>query len=146
MKDIAMKLNHIATTIALVSSTIAIAAHAQTPTCPVLSVTGLKPDQGTLMIAVYASEDSFFKKPVWMNALKVTDADVKVPVCNLDASEIAVTAFQDLNGNQTLDSNPMGIPSEPYAASGSPAMFGPPTWKDTKVTFKDAAAPIAIKF
>lgn len=126
---------------------VALDAKAQpTTACPTLNVTGLKPDEGVLMIAVYAKSDEFFKKPAWMTAQKVSAASMQIPVCNLDAEEIAITAFQDMNGNQKLDMNPIGIPTEPYAASGTPAMFGAPTWNDTKVAYKGATAPIAIKF
>jgi uncharacterized protein (DUF2141 family) len=114
--------------------------------CPTLAVTGLKPGVGVLMVAAYVSADTFIKKPAWMTAQKVSGSAMQIPVCNLNEDEIAVTAFQDMNGNQKLDSNPIGIPTEPYAASGKPAMFGAPTWSDTKVTFKGATAPIAVKF
>lgn len=114
--------------------------------CPVLSVTGLKPNEGMLMVAVYASADTFFKKPAWMTTQKVTYASMQIPVCNLNADEIAVTVFQDMNGNQKLDSNPLGIPTEPIGMSGTPAMFGAPTWEGSKVAFKGASAPIAVKF
>ncbi len=115
--------------------------------CPVLQVTGLKPDSGMLMLAVYDSRESFFKKPVWVGGQPVgASSTMQVSVCNVSADEIAVTAFQDMNGNQKLDTNPLGIPTEPYAASGKPSMFGAPTWNDTKVAYKGATAPIAIKF
>ncbi|MGL4231833.1 MAG: DUF2141 domain-containing protein [Casimicrobium sp.] len=115
-------------------------------TCPTLNVTGLKADEGVLMIAVYTKSEEFFKQAAWMTAQKVSSTSIQIPVCNLDVEEIAITAFQDMNGNQKLDMNPIGIPTEPYAASGTPAMFGAPTWKDTKVAYKGATAPIAIKF
>lgn len=114
--------------------------------CPTLDVRGLKPDEGVLMIAVYTNSESFFKKPAWVTAQKVNSSAMQIPVCNLDAEEIAVTAFQDLNGNQKLDTNPIGIPNEPYAASGSPPIFSAPKWADAKVIFKNATAPIAVKF
>jgi uncharacterized protein (DUF2141 family) len=117
-----------------------------TSVCPTLNVTGLKAGEGVLMIAVYAKSEEFFKKPAWMTAQKVSNTSMQVPVCNLEVDEIAVTAFQDMNGNQKLDMNPIGIPTEPYAASGTPAMFGAPTWNDTKVTYKNTSATIAIKF
>ncbi|TAG77234.1 MAG: DUF2141 domain-containing protein [Burkholderiales bacterium] len=114
--------------------------------CPSLNVTGLKPNEGTLLVAVYASADTFFKKPVWTTSQKVSAASMQIPVCNLNADEIAVTAFQDMNGNEKLDSNPLGIPTEPIGMSGKPAMFGPPSWESSKVAFKAASAPIAVKF
>ena len=92
------------------------------------------------------SAETFFKKPAWSQAIKVDKDTMTVPVCNFEAAEVAVTAFQDMNGNGKLDSNPMGIPSEPYASSGKPAMFSAPTWTDTKVAFAGTTQPIVIKF
>jgi uncharacterized protein (DUF2141 family) len=114
--------------------------------CPALSFSGLTPDSGTLMVAVYASADTFLKKPVWATAKKVSTATMQLPVCGVEASEIAVVVFQDMNDNQKLDTNPIGIPTEPYSASGTPSMFGRPTWNDTKVAFGKSAGLIAIKF
>lgn len=122
-------------------------AHAQTAiACPTLQFVGLKSGGGELMIAAYGSAETFFKKPAWSQTIKVDKETMTVPVCNLDAAEVAVTAFQDMNSNGKLDSNPMGIPSEPYASSGKPAMFSAPTWNDTKVAFATATQPIVIKF
>jgi uncharacterized protein (DUF2141 family) len=121
--------------------------HAQTTqVCPTLEFTGLKGGEGTLMIAVYGSAETFFTKPVWMNAIKVSKETMSVPMCNLDATEIAITAFQDMNGNGKMDSNPMGIPTEPYGASGKPAIFSAPTWNDTKVQVAGATQAIVVKF
>ncbi len=136
--------------VTLVAGLMAALSHAQVApgaaSCPTLQFTGLKSGEGTLMIAAYSSADTFFKKPVWMNTVKVDGETMTVLVCNVDASEIAITAFQDMNGNGKLDSNPLGIPSEPYGASGKPAMFSAPTWSDTKVLFAGATLSIVIKF
>lgn len=135
------------TTTAFASISAMTQVHAQAAiTCPTLQFVGLKSSGGELMIAAYNSAETFFKKPVWSQTIKVSDETMMVPVCNLNASEIAVTAFQDMNGNGKLDSNPMGIPIEPYGASGKPALFSAPTWNDAKVTFSTATQPIVIKF
>lgn len=117
-----------------------------TAACQMLHIVGLKSGEGTLMVAAYGSAEAFFKRPVWIYAIKVDKASMTVPICNVDATEIAITAFQDMNGNGKLDSNPLGIPSEPYGASGKPAPFGAPNWNDTKVSFAGATQPIVIQF
>lgn len=141
-------MKHALLTTALFASISAVTqAHAQTAiACPTLQFVGLKAGEGVLMVAAYGSAETFFKKPAWSQAIKVDKDTMTVPVCNFEAAEIAVTAFQDMNGNGKLDSNPMGIPSEPYASSGKPAMFSAPTWNDTKVAFASATQPIVIKF
>ncbi len=113
--------------------------------CPTMDFVGLKPGEGRLMVAAYSSPDSFLKAPVWSLMVKVEGDAMRVPLCNVNAAEVAITAFQDLNGNNKMDANPMGIPTEPYGASGKPAMFGPPTWNDTKVALTTASS-LLIKF
>lgn len=134
----------------LLAAAIASPAHAQSPSaanaCPMLQFTGLQTGPGRLMIAAYGSAETYLKVPVWVKSLPVDQETMKVAMCDVPSSEIAVIAFQDLNGNGKLDSNPMGIPSEPYGASGTPAMFGAPTWNDTKVSIVGSLSPIIVKF
>jgi uncharacterized protein (DUF2141 family) len=101
--------------------------------CTEIVLEGLKPGQGTLRIAGYTSAEAFFKQIAWGHQAAVTESTMTLKVCGVAAAEIALTAYQDLNNNQKLDSNPLGIPTEPYGASGSPSSFGPPTWADCKV-------------
>jgi uncharacterized protein (DUF2141 family) len=122
------------------------AAGGDATACTPLQFTGLKRGEGSLMIAVYGSAETYLKKPVWAKAVKVDQDAMTVPMCDVKSAEVAITAFQDLNNNGKLDSNPMGIPSEPYGASGKPAMFSAPTWADTKVPLAGSAAPIIVKF
>lgn len=134
--------------IAIGAAVLSLAAGAQSAKpieCATMEFVGLKSGEGNLMVAVYNSAESFFKSPVWSLAVKVVGGSMRIPLCNVEAAEVAVTAFQDLNGNSKMDANPMGIPTEPYGASGKPAMFGPPTWNDTKVALTPVSS-ILIKF
>lgn len=143
-------MKHVFIATAVLATAITSLAHAQTQpvaaACPTLQFIGLKTGPGLLMIAAYGSAETYLKKPVWVKAVLVDQDTMNVPMCDVAASEIAVTAFQDINGNGKLDSNPMGIPSEPYGASGTPAMFSAPTWSDTKVSIVGSTSPILIKF
>jgi uncharacterized protein (DUF2141 family) len=104
---------------AAVLASTANAQTAQTADCPSVEVTGLQANAGTLQFIVYGSAESFFKKPVFVSKTEVKGETARVPMCGVDAKEIAIAAFQDLNGNDKLDMNVLGIPSEPYSASGS---------------------------
>ncbi len=119
---------------------------AESAACSTLEITGLQPNTGTLEIVAYTGEEQFMKRPAWGRSIKVTDATVHIVFCKSTASEVAFLAFQDLNGNRKLDMNPLGIPKEPYAASGTPPLFSSPTWKDTKVSLGEAPGFIAVKF
>ncbi len=101
--------------------------------CTDLKLFNLVEGKGTLNIAAWGSADTFFKKPVWATLAKPTGETLTVAMCGAFSSQVAITVFQDLNDNGKMDSNPMGIPTEPYGASGNPSMFGPPTWDSTRV-------------
>ena len=117
------------------------------PNCAKIEVTGLQADTGTLDLASYDSTASYFKKPVWGKRVKVVGTTMRIPVCDLAAGEIAVVGYQDLNDNKKMDRNPLGIPAEPYGASGTPPAFSAPTWDTTKVTWPPVAdAVIRVKF
>lgn len=111
-------------------------AWAQTSSvCTTIKVEGLKPAIGFLYLSAYDSAASYFKKPIWQTRVKVIETTESVQVCGLQVDEIAIMGYQDLNDNGKLDSNPLGIPNEPYGSSGTPPMFSAPTWESAKVKF-----------
>lgn len=111
--------------------------------CPVLELQGVKPGEGTLRIAVYGSAESFNKKPVFaLNVAAPASATFRLGLCGVSSPEAAVTLFQDTNDNGRMDTNVIGIPSEPWGASGRPVM-GPPSWDAAKVAVN--GSPIIIK-
>jgi len=103
--------------------------------CVEIKLFNLVEGKGTVKLAVWGSSDTYFKKPVWAQKVKAEGAVMRVPVCGLDVQEIAVTVYQDVNDNGKMDKNPLGIPTEPYGASGTPPMFSAPTWDTTKVAW-----------
>ncbi len=117
---------------------------ASAPACPMVIVEGLTSGQGVLYIAAYSSEETFSKKALWQMRAKVVETSMQFPLCDVKTDEIAFTSYQDLNENGKLDANPLGIPNEPYGASGSPPMFSAPTWQTTRVKF-DATSIIIVK-
>jgi len=106
---------------------------AQAQVCAQVQVQGLRIAEGMLMIAAYADEASFRKTPVATLKVEPTTETLQVEVCGLTGSAAAFTMFQDLNGNGTLDTNPFGLPIEPWGASGKPPAFSRPTWGTTQV-------------
>jgi uncharacterized protein (DUF2141 family) len=54
-----------------------------------------------------------------------------VVLTNLDPGQYAIILFHDENGNGKLDTNALGVPSEPYGFSNNVRGFlGPPTFQD----------------
>lgn len=143
------KMPNLVVTLALFAGLLGLAASVQAQTapeplnCPVLELQGVKPGEGTLRIAVYGSAESFNKKPVFSVTVAAPAASTyRLGLCGVSSAEAAVTLFQDTNDNGKMDTNIIGIPSEPWGASGRPVM-GPPSWDAAKVAVN--GSPIIIK-
>lgn len=99
-----------------------------------LDVSGVAPGQGALMVAAFAEPGQWLRKPVAVSrvtAEQVRDGRVTVRLADLPDGPIAISLFQDLNGNGRLDTNPAGMPLEPFAFSRqAQGNFGPPTFQD----------------
>lgn len=112
-----------------------------------IEITNVRSGAGPVMVAVYADEGSFMKTPALAVRVTASDVTLRVPVCGVEAREIAVMAYQDLNLNQRLDMNPIGIPTEPFGASGEGVGFGAPSWARVRVALAAAgvvAVPVAL--
>ena len=118
---------------------VALPAHAQsaapvTAGCIEVEVRNVRPEQGALMVAVYDAAATFNKAPAVATQMRAgPEATMRFPLCGLAATAVALTLYQDLNGNGKLDSNAFGIPTEPWGASGRPAAMSAPTWETTAV-------------
>ena len=104
--------------------------------CANVEVQNVRPEQGMLMLAAYGDAAGFAAK----SALVATQMragpapTMAFPLCGLGgAGSVALTLYQDLNGNGKLDANAFGIPSEPWGASGKPNAMMAPTWETTAV-------------
>src|SRR6185437_13110416 len=117
---------------AVLSALAVVASPARAATCVDLEVQNLRAG-GTLMLAAYADASTFDKSPVVALQMKVDGESMRFPLCGLQGDHVALTLYQDLNGNGKLDKNVLGIPSEPWGASGRPAAMSAPTWATTAV-------------
>lgn len=67
-----------------------------------------------------------FIEPAVENSLTLIAED-------LPPGEYAIRIMHDVNGNDELDANFVGMPTEPYAFSNNArGMFGPATWEDAR--------------
>ena len=46
----------------------------------------------------------------------------------------AIAVFQDLNGNNSLDRDPKGLPQEPYGFSNGTGRTAPPSFEAARIT------------
>jgi uncharacterized protein (DUF2141 family) len=105
----------------------------------VLDVTGLEDDSGVVRCALHTKSD-------WLNtedARRRIEAspDSGEATCrfeDVEAGTYAVAAYHDRDDDGEMDSNFLGIPSEPVCASNNPeANMGPPSFSDAKFRHGD---------
>jgi uncharacterized protein (DUF2141 family) len=111
--------------------------------CVQVEVQNVRPEQGMLMVAAYGDAASFSKTPLVATQLRAGAATMTFQLCGVSGTQIAITLYQDLNGNGKLDANPFGVPLEPWGASGKPAAMAAPTWDATAVPLD--GTPIVVK-
>lgn len=102
---------------------------------------------GKVMVALFNSEASYQSgQPVAAQQIDASGAVVAV-FDHLPAGDYAVKAFHDVNGDGQMNTNPFGIPLEPYAFSNNaPANMGPATWARAHFTVSgEIAQTISIR-
>ena len=85
-------------------------------------------DQGRVMIAVYDSEAAYNGQGAPVRSMAAAPGQ-PVRIEGLAPGRYAVKSFHDLNGNGQMDSNPFGMPPEPFAFSNNArGNMGPAPW------------------
>ena len=102
-------------------------------------------DAGTLVLAICPTAEAYGKEQgCILQRVPVTDHQVVVSI-DLPPGEYAIKAFQDLNGNGKLDTNWIGIPSEPYGFSNDVmGVMGPPSF--SQAGFAHGPSGTSIRF
>jgi uncharacterized protein (DUF2141 family) len=110
----------------------------------IIDIQGFSDRQGRCRIALYREAEGFNQpEKAWAKeTLDIPTGDVLLwaiqsndPAFNDPQTRWAISAHQDRNGNDKLDKNALGIPTEPYGFSNNPKRgFGPP--KFDEVSFK----------
>lgn len=99
-----------------------------------LTIKGIKKVQGSVLVAVYNSEESFMKTRVTSKKIKVTGDEVSMAFESVSPGDYAISTFHDENDNNKLDTNFFGVPNEPYGFSNDArGTFGPPSFDKAKV-------------
>ena len=113
-------------------------------------VTNVVKQSGVLLAGVYSTPET------WLGAATVVTQEVPVPGNVRDGTVVidmllppgsyALSVLQDLNGNRKLDTNFIGIPTEPSGSSNdAPARFSAPKFKDALFTVGDAPIELRIR-
>lgn len=110
-----------------------------------VTVNGLKTDEGVVRIAIYDSEEGWFKKSVYNGTVKIKNNKCEWTVENVPYGDYAVFVYQDKNSNNVFDMNSSNIPSEPFGYSNVTKMIrGPARWNDTKFSITSPNMEIEV--
>ena len=106
-------------------------------------ILNIESSEGQLMVAVLASQAAFAgdEAPVMSVILPPKPGLVRFATDALPAGEYAIRVMHDVNGNGSLDSNLVGMPTEPWGMSNDAAgNFGPPKWEDARFTLDESTS------
>ena len=97
-----------------------------------LTVEGVANADGKVMIALFDKASEFPRGKLSLaNMVPAAPGAVKVVFAGVTPGKYAISVYHDVNGNQRLDSNMVGIPSEPYGFSrDARGKMGPPSFDD----------------
>ncbi|MDT8998941.1 DUF2141 domain-containing protein [Paucibacter sp. APW11] len=106
-----------------------------------LEVSGLTASSGQLMVAVFDQAAQWLGgKPVALARAAASaqqNGRLLLSLKDLPEGEVAFSVFHDVNDNGKLDSNAMGMPTEPYAFSNNATgNFGPASFEQAKFSVK----------
>ncbi len=103
-----------------------------------ITVDNISPVEGKLFVAVYNSPETYMsiEKAAFREIVPVEKEVHSVIIKDVPEGEYAIAIFQDLNGNEKLDTRGMGIPKEPFGFSNDArGKTGPPKFKNAKFSF-----------
>jgi uncharacterized protein (DUF2141 family) len=110
-----------------------------------LNVKNIKHDKGSILIAIYNKEEEFMKERYADKSVKVDALENLKVELQLPPGRYAITIFHDINDNNELNTNIIGIPKEPYGFSNNPKItFGPPNFKQASFDFTLPSQDIEI--
>lgn len=111
-----------------------------------IEVTGISQAKGNIQVAIFNQQGQWLRQPVASKKILAAEGKVQIIFENLPAGEYGLSAFHDLNGNEKLDTNLIGIPTEPYGFSNDAAgNYGPPTFVDAKIQLAKTPKTISIR-
>ncbi len=109
-----------------------------------IRVEGLERAEGRLMVAMFDTAEDFPRGTRRFG--EIADAvkgSVTVVFRDVPPGRYAASLYHDLNRNERLDANLLGIPSEPYGFSrNARGKMGPPKFDDAAFTV--AAEPVNL--
>lgn len=105
-----------------------------------LNIAGISGNEGRIMIAVLASEAAFDgDEPAAAQVIvPAREPEISLSTDALAPGHYAIRVMHDRNGNGDLDTNLVGMPTEPWGFSNDArGSFGPPSWRAASFELQD---------
>lgn len=106
----------------------------------------IKSTDGTIKVGLFDNISAFPKMPLMKLSTPARPGIVSVVFKDLAPGSYALSAFHDVNNNQRLDRNFLGMPNEAYGFSrGARGMFGPPPFDEACIDIGGKEQHIRIR-
>ncbi len=114
-----------------------------------VNVSGFPSNKGQAYVALFNSSETFpsYGKQLKGKIVEISQLKCKVSFANLNSGSYAIAVYHDVNKNDKLDKNMLGMPTESYGFSNNArATFSAPSYQDAKVSCtKDKSINITVK-
>jgi uncharacterized protein (DUF2141 family) len=113
----------------------------------VVEVNDATNEGGRILVALFNQADGFPRRGYWRGEnLEPSCGTVSATFRDVPAGTYAITAYHDIDDNKKLNTNSMGIPSEPVAFSNDVVgtMYGPPTFADASFKVSGPSMKISV--
>lgn len=113
-----------------------------------IEVENIGTEAGTIRLGVF--DEAGYKSDEAVNGANITvdAAKVSVTIEGLAPGEYGIKLYHDVDDNGDMNTNPFGMPTEPFAFSNNAkGRFGPASWSEAKfsVTEEGAVQVISLK-
>ena len=117
----------------LLAAALGVPAQAASETLTIV-IEDIRDASGTVQVQVLAGQAQFEGGGVAAQFIEVAvEGSLTLAADGLAPGEYAIRVMHDLNGNDELDANFVGLPTEPYGFSNNAkGRFGPAQWKDAR--------------
>ena len=107
-----------------------------------VTITDIREAKGTLMVAVVNSDAAWNNeaKPVAAKKIEAVKGEVSLQFSGLPPGTYAVQVMHDENGNNQLDTNFLGIPTEGYGFSNNPNVMRRAHFDEARFELAESAA------
>lgn len=112
-------------------------------------VDNIRRAEGCVRLAVFASATDFAERKDAVHIARIPLGQEREGVVfelpKLPAGRYAIAAYHDRNNNDKLDTNLLGIPSEPYAFGREPeSKWREPAWEDVSIDYRPEMSSLRL--